>query len=156
MFIALHHSIFAARVVTLVTLQSLAGTAVADLAAKAWRAPMQLSHLTGLVLGISLIAGSIAVMTEIVRQSAVVPYLAIVAGLFGTLFFWSVRIFTLPGVALSLLAILLGAMSAVARRRAAKKQQRSARRLLVLSDSGVWRLHAEAYLSDSGHWRLRV
>jgi hypothetical protein len=99
------------------------------------------------LLGVLVIATSMIAMIAIARQSRFVPHIAVIAGAAGIFFFWNLRFFVLPGLLLSTLAVLLAVFHA------AKRERARTRRIMVLSESGVWRLPTEVFLSDSGRWR---
>lgn len=99
------------------------------------------------IAGLIVIVTSLSAMIAIVRRSRFVPQIAIIAGAAGALFFANLRALALPGVVLSILAVVLGLLCAAMRRR------RRRQRIMVLSESGVWRLPTEVFLSSSGRWR---
>ena len=100
-------------------------------------------------LGVLIFVGCIAAMIAIRRRKPV-ALLAVVTGASGIVFFSGGVVLAAPGMIVSLVILVLGAVRMMEPLQA---QVPKIRGRFALSDSGVWRMRAEEYLSDSGHWR---
>jgi len=105
-----------------------------------------------LALGLVVLSGCIAAMIAVRRGKRSVPFYAFFIGTCGIVFFSRMAVLALPGVLVSVAAVLLGG-ALVVFRHTSRSRKNKLRRVYVLTDSGIWRFNGEEYFSTSGRWR---